>query len=360
MERPDNTIFECVAGSHSYGLNTPTSDIDIRGIFIQPMGDRLSLHKRVDEMGGKSQDTKYYELAKFMHLASGCNPNIIELLWTPEDCIRHMDKRMRLLIENRHLFITKRAFHTFTGYAYAQIKKARGQNKYVNNPQPEERPTREDFCYIVHFDPDIDYRRQRPTEFPMRPVSLEDSHIDLSHCHAASVEHVGHVYRLYDYGRSAKGVFRGDNTVVCDTIPKEDEWKRIVGLLIYDKNAWERTLKEWKSYWEWRKCRNEARWKGQDGEDAPVDWKNMMHCTRLLLSGESILLNGEPIVRFTDDDHRQYLMSIRQGNEDYDEVMANAEYNIGVMKQIKEEMCSLPNSPDVRAIDKLFRQILEM
>ena len=34
-------IIKVISGSTSFGLNTPTSDIDIRGVYILPWEDRL-------------------------------------------------------------------------------------------------------------------------------------------------------------------------------------------------------------------------------------------------------------------------------------------------------------------------------
>ncbi|MGN7003006.1 nucleotidyltransferase, partial [Neisseria sp. P0005.S008] len=37
----------------------------------------------------------------------------------------------------------------FAGYAYGQIKKARGLNKKISNPMPSEKKSILDFCHIV-------------------------------------------------------------------------------------------------------------------------------------------------------------------------------------------------------------------
>ena len=34
MDNP--IVYECLSGSHAYGLATPESDIDIKGVFILP------------------------------------------------------------------------------------------------------------------------------------------------------------------------------------------------------------------------------------------------------------------------------------------------------------------------------------
>lgn len=343
-------IFEAVAGSQSYGTATPTSDTDIRGIFIMPYTDRISLFKKVEEVNGAKQDDKYYELAKFVKLASECNPNIIELLWSPPDCIRIFRGPMQVLWDNRSRFISARAYHTFSGYAHAQIKKARGQNKRVYNPQPERMPSREDFCWII-ADGWKDSGR------PARPVALMNSQVDISRCHAAALEHTAHVYRLYDYGAESRGVFRGDDNLVCESIPQQDEQKRFVGLMIYNKDAFESALREWRQYWDWKNNRNDQRWLDQENGELDYDAKNLMHCMRLLLSGINILRTGEPIVRF-EGEQLQLLREIRAGKFPYEEIMAWAERLLAEMEELTETT-SIPRKPDIRLIDKLYLGMLE-
>jgi hypothetical protein len=350
LKSSGRVIFEAVAGSQAYGTSTPTSDVDIRGIFVMPRTGRMSLFLRCEEVNGQKQDEKYFELAKFVKLASECNPNIIELLWTPADCIRVFSDAMRTLWDNRGLFVSSRAFHTFSGYAYAQIKKARGQNKMVYNPQPEAVPVKEDFCFIV------------PTEWaahdmPARPIPLAGSGIDLARCHAAALEHTQHVYRLYHYGDKSLGVFRGDDTLACESIPVGDENGRFLCLMIYNKTAFDSALREWHRYWDWKRNRNEQRWIDQENGQLDYDAKNLMHCMRLLLSGMSILKTGEPIVRF-DGERLDLLRSIRAGKYPYDEIMARVETMMEEMHTLKEST-SLPHSPDYDAIDKLYLRIVE-
>jgi hypothetical protein len=256
---------------------------------------------------------------------------------------------MQLLLDNRSLFITKRAYHTFTGYAYAQIKKARGQNKMVYNPQPETAPTREDFCWIVPM-------TWASSEMPARPVPLPQSGVDISQCHAAALEHTNNVFRLYHYGDLSKGVFRGDDTLVCESIPQDDDRDRFLCLMIYNKDAYEFAVKDWHRYWDWKKNRNEARWVGQESGERDYDQKNMMHCMRLVLSGENVLTNGEPIVRF-EGAQLQLLRDIRAGRLKYEEVMAEVEAKMAALAVIKESSL-IRNSPDIQAIDDLYHAMI--
>ncbi|MHA1755523.1 MAG: nucleotidyltransferase domain-containing protein [Promethearchaeota archaeon] len=138
----ETLIYKCYAGSFAYGLDTPSSDKDIRGICIIPEEYLLGL-KRFEQYEGSKKDLVIYGLQKFAKLAMQCNPNVIELLWVNDEHIIFMDEFGKGLRENRELFLSKRARFTFGGYAFAQLKKIKSHRKWVNNPA--EKPRKEDF-----------------------------------------------------------------------------------------------------------------------------------------------------------------------------------------------------------------------
>ena len=219
-------MYEVIAGSRMYGTDTPDSDTDTRGLYVLPSDDLICISKLSPamEIANDSQDIKYFELKKFIDLAMECNPNIMELLWPPDDCVTHMTPLMQKLIENRRMFVSKKAAMSFVGYARDQVAKARGQNKMVNNPQPEKKPEKEDFCWVI---PRTELAGSTDLSgvdtFPFRPVPLAEvksspvgfpaEPVKLSRCHVASVEHIANMFRLYDYGLlpedAPKGVFSG-------------------------------------------------------------------------------------------------------------------------------------------------------
>ena len=88
LKESNRIIFESVAGSHLYNLNTEKSDIDIRGIYVNPPEEYLGLTEPSNQIGDEKHDTTYYSLKRFFELAMTANPNIIELLWVPDSCIR--------------------------------------------------------------------------------------------------------------------------------------------------------------------------------------------------------------------------------------------------------------------------------
>jgi len=357
LRSSDKIIFECVAGSHAYGTSMPQSDVDIRGFFTIPNEDYLSLIHPPQQIGDTKHDITYYSLKRAFELLQTANPNIIELLWMPDDCIKIMTPIMNKLIENRNLFISKKCFHTHSGYAFAQIKKAKGQNKKVHNPMPEEQPKKEDFCFLLGYNSDGFMGTSEKEQFPCRPRLLEDVGIDLSQYHASSLEHSHNVFRLYKYGKEAKGVFRGNDMLVCESIPKEDEFSRFEGLLIYNKDMYEKALKDHKSYWDWKKNRNEARWVDQEKGDLNYDQKNLMHCFRLLMSGENILKNGYPIVRF-EGEQKEFLMRIRHGEMKYDDLMENINKRMGRLEDLNKTSDVIPHSVNVKKINQLYMDII--
>jgi predicted nucleotidyltransferase len=144
---PSNTIFECVGGSISYGVSADSSDYDVWGIAI-PMKDDLFPHlkgeipgfghqhqrfeqyqehhiKDKDALGGKGReyDITIYSIVKFFQLALDNNPNILDCLFVPRECILHCTQVGNIIRENRKLFLSKQAWPKFKGYAYAQAHK---------------------------------------------------------------------------------------------------------------------------------------------------------------------------------------------------------------------------------------------
>ena len=149
QDAEQSLVFKCVAGSHAYGTNTTESDTDFRGVFKISSDRYFRLNKPPEQVSDEKNDTTYYTVLRFLELATAGNPNILELLWIPEDCVLKTSEPWEQIKAIRNTFVTKSVLNSFGGYAVAQIKKAKGQNKLVNNPIPEEKPKKEDFCWVV-------------------------------------------------------------------------------------------------------------------------------------------------------------------------------------------------------------------
>jgi predicted nucleotidyltransferase len=373
QQAKDKLIFECIAGSRAYGTATPESDTDLRGVFTVPPAFYLRVHGNVEQVSDATNDTTYYTLKRFFQLAADANPNILELLFVPDDCVLKTSPVWEQVIAHRQSFISKRVLQTYGGYAVSQIKRAKGQNKLVHNPMPEEKPVKEDFCWIMPFINVLDrnvsndefkyhvesYQLQYPNSMPFRPIPLKDApdHFNLVKYHCVPVEHTNNMYRLYNYGGNAKGVFRGDETadIVCESIPKCDEYLLFSGILIYNREAYESTLKKWKQYWDWKKNRNEARWVDQEAGSVDFDRKNMLHCMRLLYEGEHILQHGYPKVRF-EGEELQRLLDIRFGELPYEEIVAEADERLADLDE-RRKTCTLPNTANLDLLSELLVEL---
>ena len=347
--RPSPILFECIAGSRAYGTSTSQSDEDIRGIFAVSAATYLDLVPPPDQVSDARGDVVYYSLRRTIELLAQANPNLLELLFMPDDCVRKDSPSMQRLLAQRHLFVSRQCADTHINYAMSQIKKARGQNKWVNQPKPADPPVKEDYCYIIPWNSDS--ARDTP---PARPVSLRATGWSLDEFHAARLEHGRDIFRLYRYGKQARGVFRS-GMLVLESIPKEDEATCFAGFLLYNEQAWRQALVEHQNYWAWRRNRNPARWQQQESGELDFDAKNMMHTVRLLLSGRSIMESGQPRVRF-DGESLELLLSIRAGRMPFDQILAIAEGLQADCERLKAQS-DLPEHCDPIAAGRLLQTL---
>jgi predicted nucleotidyltransferase len=114
-------LFECLAGSRAYGTVTAVSDEDVRGIFAVPAVEYLQLERPADQIADERGNTVYYSLRRVIELLSQANPNILELLYMPADCVRVASAEMQMLQAHRQWFISKQCADTHAGYAMSQI-----------------------------------------------------------------------------------------------------------------------------------------------------------------------------------------------------------------------------------------------
>lgn len=124
MSKPNNIILEGVTGSRAYGLDTETSDTDIKGVYLLPTKTILSIgfdpqHTTRDHV---DPDWVYHEVGKFMKLVINGNPTVTELLYLDEYTI--LTPVGQLLIDNRTAFLsTKAVSNAYRGYAFSQAKR---------------------------------------------------------------------------------------------------------------------------------------------------------------------------------------------------------------------------------------------
>ena len=140
-------VFKCIVGSHAHGTNIEGSDIDYKGVYLQDPEDILNNGYR--EQVTITDDEVYYEIRRFIELLNTGNPTMLELLFSPEDCIQYKHPVMDILLKHRDKFLSKSCKYSFGGYAITQIEKAQGLEKKMNWEKSDtERKTVLDFCNI--------------------------------------------------------------------------------------------------------------------------------------------------------------------------------------------------------------------
>jgi len=68
-------------------------------------------------------DLASYEIRHFAHLLAQGNPNVISALWVKPEEYLILEDEGRALIRHRELFMSKRLYNTFCGYAHSQLKR---------------------------------------------------------------------------------------------------------------------------------------------------------------------------------------------------------------------------------------------
>lgn len=333
-------IFEAIVGSKAYGLNTASSDTDIRGVFVLPRHIFYSL-EYTPQVANETNDIVYYELRRFVELLSKNNPNILELLNLPDECILYKHPIMNDVQPG--LFLSKICEQSFANYAYTQIKKAYGLEKKIMKPMEEQRKSALDFCFV--------YTNNR-TE-PLR-VFLERNQWQQEQIGLSAIDHLRDSYAMFYGSHTYAGILRkaDANDVCLSSIPKGEQ---SVGLLYFNKDGYSVYCKQYREYQDWLTKRNEVRYASTLEHGKRYDAKNMMHVFRLLRMAKEIAVEGKINVRRTD---REYLLSIKQGKYEYEDLLLQAE-------ALKAELpglyanADLIQKPDANTVNELLIKMRE-
>ena len=304
-----NVALLGIGGSHAYGTNVETSDVDIRGVAtLRPI--ELLSNKNFEQVCDSATDTTIYSLNKIVSLLSACNPNTIELLGLKPEHYLYLNDTGRMLLDNKTLFLSKLAIHSFGGYANAQLRRL--SNKVVGSlPQSEQEQ---------HILNSIEHAR---FTFPEKYAFYEDSQIRLYIDDSESEEFDTEIfmdvnlthYPLRDY----KGMWAEMNNIVKDYAKLGHRNKNAIAR---DKLG-----------------------------------KHMMHLVRLFYMCIDILEKQE-IITYREDEH-DLLMAIRN-NEflDADGIPTDEFYkmvdDLEKRMQTAAEKSTLPERPDHNAINNLL------
>ena len=340
----DRTILLSLHGSHAYGLNVATSDVDLKGVAVPPAHYLHGFDKTFEQAEQSEPDLVIFGVQKFMRLAAECNPNIIEILFTEESEVRICTAAGRELRDHRQEFLSKKAKHTFSGYAMSQLKRIRGHYRWLKNP-PKAPPSRTDMG------------------LPERTVIPTDQ----LQAAQSAVEKALARWNLTEMS----GIEPADRNTLQNTMAEmlaeakigtDELYMAAARTVGYDENfirlldierQYTGRKKDWESYQNWLKTRNPAR--AEIESKYGYDTKHGMHLVRLMKCAREILTTGEVHVK---RDDREELLAIRHGAWPYEQLIEWAE------KEDKEleaayHASTLPHAPDREKLACLCVRIVE-
>lgn len=118
----NNVILLGLGGSYAYGTNIESSDIDIRGVALNSKKEILG-SSNFEQVVNEATDTTIYSFKKILSLLSSCNPSTIEILGLKPEHYLYLSPIGQELLDNKKLFLSKRAVYSFGGYAFSQLRR---------------------------------------------------------------------------------------------------------------------------------------------------------------------------------------------------------------------------------------------
>lgn len=310
----DNIILLGLGGSHAYGTNIETSDLDVRGCALNGKAEILA-NDKFEQFVNTETDTTIYAFNKLITLLSSCNPNTIEILGLKPEHYLYLSPIGKELLANKDMFLSKRAVHSFGGYANSQLRRL--DNKAVRLVGQEQREQ-----HILNSIQNAAYDfKSKYFEYPDDAIRLyidksEQEEMETEIFMDVSLQH----YPLRDY----KAMWSEMNNIVKD----------------YAKVG----VRNHKAI--------------EHGKLA----KHMMHLVRLYLMAFDIL-ERKQIVTYRENDH-DFLMDIRNGKYLDDNMQPTPEFFEivdGLEKRLEYAKVNtdLPDNPDYHRIKEFTMSVNE-
>lgn len=120
-------------GSHVYGTNLPTSDLDFKGVYLPSPRDILlqkvipsiNTNTKIDQTAKNSADDidmEFYSLQKYLDLLAQGQTVAISMLFTPPQWYKRSTWAWEYIRQNKHKFLHKR-IDSYVGYCRTQANK---------------------------------------------------------------------------------------------------------------------------------------------------------------------------------------------------------------------------------------------
>lgn len=293
----ENICLLVPGGSHAYGTNIEGSDFDVRGATLESAAEVLGFEDFGEVEEREETDTVIYGFRKLVKLLAACNPNVIEILGTRE--VIYANDLGRELLAHRHIFLSQRAYLTFSGYATAQLRRLENA--------------------IAHDTAD-EAARQRHIKgtLEIQLMQFED------------------MFAAYDDDNKVHLSMSEDNEILVETELKNVPLPVYMRLISDMKNT----------------VKNYAKLTGRSNKkDEAHLFKHAMHLIRLYLMGIDIL-REEEIVTYRAKE-RPMLLDIRNGRMTMGEVFALQRELARELEDVKKHT-RLPMKPDAQEIERFL------
>lgn len=351
-------LYRVIVGSQAYNTAIQgVSDVDYKFVYMQDEDDLLGFNYK--EQININKDDTGYEIRRFLELLQTANPTVLEMLYSPEDCIVEKDPAFDILLANRDKFLTKNCMMSFGGYAIAQIQKARGLDKKMNWEKDRvQRRTPIDFVYVYE-------------DGKTMPIMkwLEIHYLKQEFCGLVALDHFKDCYSLYydqlkhlrdEHGPDFDGMqsqlkYKGiivddSNSIRLSSVPKGE---KPLAIIYYNKDGYSMHCRDYKEYNEWLNNRNTQRYVDNLSHNQLIDSKNLLHTRRLLDMAMEIATTGKISVRRPNAD---YLLKIRRGEVLLNDIIDQAEKDIKGLKDLFNNS-TLPDNVDKTFVNELLLKI---
>lgn len=340
-----NLIVSHMSGSHAYGMNTPTSDVDVRGVFCTGREFITTPYFNCKEQVIPSmEDAKVTEVTRFIQMYTEANPNILEALWVDDEDILTSSEVYDLLRENAHPLLSKKVAFTYSGYALSQLKRVKGHNKWINNPCPKDPPEQVDYVSLVQNFSD---EKILPSEFTLRNYKLGCRLIPFGN----------NLFGLYTTDRATSYSTHTENGMLNTVFDNESrvDWGAPTMIVKWNKEEWIKDKDNHTNYWKWKRNRNPIR--AALEEEHGADMKHISHLVRLLRTAEEVLKYESIQVKRPDAEE---LLAIRNGAWQYDDIVKWAEEKDKLIRTTLYNNSSLPVKPNIKLAAQLTMDIQDM
>lgn len=341
-----HNIYKCRVGSFAYGMNTPTSDEDYAGIFVQPIEYFFGL-KAFDQQVEQTEevDTTLYSLRKYANLAIANNPNVMELMFVDPSDILLVAPEMTDLLRIRKSFLSQKCRKTYLGYAAAQLHRIRTHQKWIGQEFEAMKillPLAQDGLICQSW---VEWR------FGKNMVTR----MEAPHNSGEVILHPNWKKELpilkndqNNYLEQLKGL-----GIVCPQEEDEAFWSNHPARgQVFMKHLYDAAKKQRDQYVTWMAERNPVRHEME--VKFGYDTKHAAHLVRLLRMGYEILTEGEVRVKRPD---AAELLAIRRGSMTFEEITAYADEMITKIEGVTEFV--VPEQPDYDLINKTIIQITQ-